>query len=377
MSSTLDRPVPIIHSHTGIRGIAAMCVFLAHLCEFYQGWGYDLIGVQLLFRQEYALDLFFILSGFILNWVYLSNRSTFNWPSYLKARVARIMPLYYLTTGICFSIHFNNFFGNSIYQCWKNKALIILSNALLLSGVLGGWNMTLNGPAWSISVEFFCYLALFPILLVINGLLMRNRIGLPVSVLLVVFLTHCLVISYHAPPILIHHWNWDSANLARGVSGFSLGFLLCTIFRLGSKVKPHASFITLLISVCVVGFFLAEFCFPPNVIEYLLPLVVFFTAYDLGFSAILLNLEFVQWLGERSYSIYLWHSICLTVFTQLFRLFFQHAGIAHMTVLWAFIYGLFVVTGVLVISNLSYGYFEQPCRDFIRKFWKIKNPSFN
>ena len=150
MSSTLDRPVPIIHSHTGIRGIAAMCVFLAHLCEFYQGWGYDLIGVQLLFRQEYALDLFFILSGFILNWVYLSNRSTFNWPSYLKARVARIMPLYYLTTGICFSIHFNNFFGNSIYQCWKNKALIILSNALLLSGVLGGWNMTLNGPAWSI-----------------------------------------------------------------------------------------------------------------------------------------------------------------------------------------------------------------------------------
>jgi peptidoglycan/LPS O-acetylase OafA/YrhL len=98
-TTSIKTSAPAIYSHTGLRGIAAMYVLLFHLlwaggdlrankfCQWFQ-WG------------GYSVDLFFILSGFILNWVYLSSAAAMNWETYLKARVARILPLYLLHSFI-------------------------------------------------------------------------------------------------------------------------------------------------------------------------------------------------------------------------------------------------------------------------------------
>ena len=97
MTNTANKSAQVIYSHTGLRGLAALYVVVFHTLltdkfpeknAFHYFFSF---GV-------YSVDLFFILSGFILNWVYGGKRAQINWPSYLWARAARILPLYYLVS---------------------------------------------------------------------------------------------------------------------------------------------------------------------------------------------------------------------------------------------------------------------------------------
>ncbi len=68
----------------GLRGIAIILVLLLHLFNVHLGW----IGV----------DLFFVLSGFLITRILLeSERSFKSYTNFLMRRVLRIFPLYYLT----------------------------------------------------------------------------------------------------------------------------------------------------------------------------------------------------------------------------------------------------------------------------------------
>ena len=87
-----------IYSHTALRGIAAASVFLSHLYEEYRtAWHLDPKAFTLFLWSWPAVDLFFMLSGFILCWVYLGRDVSPDWKDYLLARLGRILPLYYLT----------------------------------------------------------------------------------------------------------------------------------------------------------------------------------------------------------------------------------------------------------------------------------------
>ena len=88
-----------IYSHTGLRGIAAMCVFIYHIyLSQAVTWNLNYSFFRFFEWRTYAVDLFFVLSGFILYWVYFNKNVAINWRSYLSARVARIFPIYYLTS---------------------------------------------------------------------------------------------------------------------------------------------------------------------------------------------------------------------------------------------------------------------------------------
>jgi peptidoglycan/LPS O-acetylase OafA/YrhL len=67
-------PPPVIFTHTGLRGIAAMAVLLAHLNAYSIAGVFDQdIYVALFYWHSFAVDLFFVLSGFILHWVYVDR----------------------------------------------------------------------------------------------------------------------------------------------------------------------------------------------------------------------------------------------------------------------------------------------------------------
>ena len=171
--------VPIIYSHTALRGIAAMYVVVFHLL------GYDTSDfstknalAQFFQWGRHSVDLFFILSGFILNWVYLSNTAKLNWSSYLRARVARILPLYYLTTALFIPIIIYSFLKYGYAYVGEGIKIKLVLNTLLVSGILSGAEGTINFPAWSIGVEFFCYLAVFPLLVILERRLACKSYGL-------------------------------------------------------------------------------------------------------------------------------------------------------------------------------------------------------
>ena len=116
-----------------------------------------------------AVDLFFVLSGFIMAYTYaadFSARGLRAFPEFLLKRVARIVPLSIVTVLLILLVGATTtgWFGRNIFYASHDLVFDTVCNLLLLQGLIAGTN--LNGPSWSISTEFVAYL-LFPILFAI------------------------------------------------------------------------------------------------------------------------------------------------------------------------------------------------------------------
>ncbi len=330
-----------IQSHTGLRGIAATLVFIFHLYQ-------DLLAPKYWFLGIYAVDLFFILSGFILNWVYLSKNNKINWQSYSMARVARILPLYYLTTIAAIPLIYHSFLSKNTYSIFFD----ILSNALLVTAVFN--KFIFNGPAWSISVEWFCYFIIFPALVLIRSKLLNNRYGVFISAVLVVTLMRLFIICYRGGLSQGFDIFWMKA-LEKGIVCFAMGFFICFLFEKINlnkwpRVFFEVSIFLLLIVICMGCFRII----PPHIILYAFPFLIFLTAYGKGYVVKFLENPIAQWLGTRSYSIYLWHWL-LIEYTSSVR---NNLNIV--------IYSVGILVLVALVSELSFRYFEMPLRDKIR-----------
>ncbi len=216
-------------------------------------------------------------------------------------------------------------------------------------------------------MEFFCYLSLFPFLVLAGRFLAKRSYGTAISGGLVLLFSHCLALCYQITPVTLYHWSWDSSWLARGLCGFSLGFFLCFLYRASSGWTPRIGLINLMLFASLGMFILTlSGTIPSHLLLYGFPVLVFFSAFDQGVAAVILKQSFFQWLGERSYSIYLWHMPVLTFFRSLgvpfCARFFKISAVPGFM-------RLTIVAGVvLIVSELSYRYFELPCRRQIRRF---------
>lgn len=149
---------------TGMRGIAAWWVVLFHFREFLPaatpGW------LMRWFDHGYlAVDLFFVLSGFIIAYNYLDAFPSFTWGRYLRflgVRIARIYPLHlfmlllFLLNPLAITLAASQAVDWTRYS----PGYFLLSVLLLQNWGFTG-NLAWNVPAWSISTEWMAYL-LFP-----------------------------------------------------------------------------------------------------------------------------------------------------------------------------------------------------------------------
>lgn len=145
-------------SLTSLRIFAASIVVLYHF-KTNVALPAELLG-PLEFGQT-GVDLFFMLSGFILAYVYRRqfDARAFDHRRFLQKRLARIYPVHLVTMLIV-----------AAWYLWEQAALggvgpnpyDVLANVLLIHawGTVDG--VALNYPSWSISAEWFAYLA-FPI----------------------------------------------------------------------------------------------------------------------------------------------------------------------------------------------------------------------
>ena len=87
-----------LKSLTGLRIVAAGWVLVYH---FRNRLGLDLEQVGMIDKGYLGVDLFFILSGFILSHVYVRAwaEGRFPYSSFLWARLARLYPVHLLTLG--------------------------------------------------------------------------------------------------------------------------------------------------------------------------------------------------------------------------------------------------------------------------------------
>jgi peptidoglycan/LPS O-acetylase OafA/YrhL len=114
-------------------------------------------------KGSLGVELFFVLSGFILSHVYLASfgERTFSYRGFLWARLARIYPLHLATLlGLGLLVGAAVMLGvpsGSDALVWSSLPAQLSLTQAWGFGLDGGW----NHPSWSISAEWFAYLA-FP-----------------------------------------------------------------------------------------------------------------------------------------------------------------------------------------------------------------------
>lgn len=281
------------------------------------------------------VDLFFVISGFVFSHVYLSEgnlKSGVTFRSFMIARIARLYPLHLLTfvliiPAIAIGVGLPHDYAN-----FDIKHALLNLLMLQVSGLNDG--LSFNIPAWSISVEIFCYLAFICCALVSGRTL---KWFAPCAIIVGLLVT--------ADP----HAELD--HIARGFVGFFVGHI---VWRNRHRRVPTL----LLIIAAVVPFF-----FSPPLMSYgaYLSLTVWPAVLLLSMRCAFLNASLFRWLGERSYSIYLIHA---PVYYWISALFFDGGPAPRAD--WVPL-NLMCVVLILVASDISYRYFENPLRQRIKE----------
>lgn len=157
-------PLPAqIPSLTSLRFFAAFWVLVLHLALFVN---IPVIGGSTLLENgDLGVDLFFILSGFILTHVYAEAALTgrFRALTFVWNRIARIYPAYLVTTAAMVALSLvatalDAAHGDLLWGRYVAATLLMVQSWGLFDIVM------LNGPSWSVSAEWFAYLS-FPVLL--------------------------------------------------------------------------------------------------------------------------------------------------------------------------------------------------------------------
>jgi peptidoglycan/LPS O-acetylase OafA/YrhL len=134
----------------GVRGIAAIMVFFHHVCFtsiIPAGWG---LGVLLLYRASVwgrtGVDLFFVLSGFLITSLLIEARSQSSYyHDFYWKRALRILPLY----AVCLL--------GVLLLIPGMRGYVVLS-ALFLSNFASVFHIAGDGPFWTLAIEEQFYL---------------------------------------------------------------------------------------------------------------------------------------------------------------------------------------------------------------------------
>jgi peptidoglycan/LPS O-acetylase OafA/YrhL len=152
-------------SLTGLRFVLAIWIALFHFGDMYDPTGVG--SWSLMQLGAVRVDVFFVLSGFVLTHVYWARTDAkFDFSGFLQARFARLLPLHLLALAILGALVVAGKFLGRTAEVAQYTLQGLIANVFMLQswGIAGSNNW--NFPAWTISAEFFGYL-LFPLFLVL------------------------------------------------------------------------------------------------------------------------------------------------------------------------------------------------------------------
>ncbi|HKQ11399.1 MAG TPA: acyltransferase [Rhizomicrobium sp.] len=294
---------------TSLRGIAAMAVIAMHFSATMQ---INATGnfPSLAPSGQLAVDVFFVLSGFIMAYTYLplfeAESSLAAYCIFLVKRAARILPLNIAITVLLVAavllsgpVLSKSLFPHVVLNNWP---VDLAANAMMLPGL--GIGTSINWPAWSISVEFAAYL-MFPLFLVCI-FHPRPIVSAATSIAACMLLIAVCLTDGHLAPDGIHNHPWPWRDLGRCISEFVLGLGVYRIYRSGRLADLFEKDATILgISIAIL---LLVVCRSPNlfVLPFFPPLILALSL-NKGWVARLMSMRFLHFLGVISFSLYLVH----------------------------------------------------------------------
>ncbi|MBB5572324.1 MULTISPECIES: acyltransferase family protein [Rhizobium] len=304
-----------------LRAIAAISVLCFHVSDAY--------GLE--FRVGAAgVDIFFVISGFIM-WVTTEGKPV-GPQEFMVRRLFRIVPLYWIATVATFvmAVLKPQFFFN------MDTTVGNLIGSLLFLPVMKGEAMhPIVEQGWTLSYEMFFYL-IFSISLLLPEF---RRPWFLMAALVTVVMAHYLLplgyLSVFTEPVILE---------------FAAGIVIGRLWKQGFRLSFHAS-----IGLMVVGFvlLLASDLMPhvDRAVRWGIPAVLLlsgavFAERERGVP----KLSFLHFLGDASYSIYIWHVLTGVLVTALLlRIGVRHAA-----------QPVFLALGSLAFAIVCYLFIERP-----------------
>jgi peptidoglycan/LPS O-acetylase OafA/YrhL len=291
----------------GLRAFAVWLVFLTHLSENFGAVVYHVNAsgtpmselpegkLKLLAwaaRSHYGVDLFFILSGFLVMRMMIARQGRFNLLAYLWQRVLRIYPAFLLSLVVVTWISVRD----GLIQYAPD---VFLKNLFLLNGLVDFGVPGYNGVTWSLTFEFLFYI-LCPIVLLFAPLgVLRSPLRyslFAVGVFLILmclhqFYTRCVM--FLAGGLLAVHRDEELAAIVEKIPEWVVVGLYLTATTIFA-VKTNIQWDRFAPMFCVVG-----------------SLLVAKACYGRGLLNRLCNTVGMRCVGNLSYSFYLIHGICI------------------------------------------------------------------
>lgn len=361
----------VVGSFEGARGVAALLVAIYHFALLFP---FELPYPTVVRYGYLFVDLFFVLSGYVICASYESRLETVNdlW-TFVIRRFGRLFPLLIAST-LAFVLVPN------LYALVKH-AMVLLGHASLFhdphpvaylvpsfAEVVATLTMThglgmfdkaiLNFVSWSISTEFYTYMLFALACLFVSG---RSRIALFAVVSVSAFATTCWA------SLMLHDCvaTRDCLNitydfgLTRCMTSFFLG---CLTYHAARQMRPRDNALQTCALLAVYAVFAATDRVP--LMAFACPLVfallILSLSSDRGYAARALNTAPAQLLGRCSYSIYLMHPVLIKAIGLATR---------HLSGSVTGLVTLAVYTVALVmISALTYRYIEAPFRDLFNRW---------
>jgi peptidoglycan/LPS O-acetylase OafA/YrhL len=372
-SQPADRSKPSLNALTGLRFLAAMGVVFFHFSQpILQGRSYILFNLA---GSGYiAVDLFYLLSGFILAYSYLSPEGKLlgSRRNFYVSRFARIYPAYFLAfilaapSDISTSLHVNHL------ATAVAKLAISAGSVLTLQQAWTPWTAwDWNYPAWSVSVEVFFYL-LFP-WLAIRLARVKQTSALPLAGLfwllglVAPFVLWALKGATGQPSKADHLQMAIEFTPIFRLPEFAIGILLGRAYVLGRFRRLNGSLLatTAFVSIFAVLAFCPKLPHPllaNGLLAPLFALLIVSLAQAKGPIAWFLALPFMVTLGEASYGIY--------ILQIPLALLINRPPPYHS------IRVLFIYCALLVVcSVVSWRFVESPLRKNIRR-WLSKTADY-
>jgi peptidoglycan/LPS O-acetylase OafA/YrhL len=354
-----------VEALTGLRGLAVLLVFIGHLAQFYLPPAPALEPMR--HAAFWGMTLFFTLSGFVIHWNYGAQlRPRAAWWQFFVARFSRLFPLHFAAVVLAALVVGNPPLGKTLLhvamlQAWPYPP--------------GGINMAWYNT-WSISVEWFCYLAYAAIG---AAVLQRWRFGsMPLLALVIVgsLAIHAAVggsadesgmwLRYHSPYL----------HLLEFVTGGVAAKVVMERQARGASALPE---LVVLIAFAATLIFQQYTTLGAGTeINYLIsPLVAvtLIVACDpRGLLAEALASRWLCWVGDRSYSIYLIQAVLMIHFgAVLERLGYAPSHSASFASIgYGIVLCVLVIAAVLGLSDLSWRFYEMPARRYLNRLRSVR-----
>lgn len=372
-----------IDALTGIRIIAASYVLLFHIGVFFVIPLFPEIGYyyNFLFGGGWmGVDLFFLLSGFIISYNYHDSFQEFNISTYLDflvKRLARIYPVHFFCLTVLFVIVVFKF-GDSFWLGNENAAMAVtheIRNDFSLKGLFSSlflvhaWNApfysisqsTWVAASWSVSCEWLAYI-LFPLtVLLLSVFKQRRSLYFIFAAVYIITLVIFVLLAVDKQPLL------ESSQVVRIFFGFTIGVVLYKMYELHSESgKPMSRWmLNLVMGICVLSIFSGWLVF-----SYSWMMVVFswlIYAIACGHLTIpkLSSASFIYG-GKLSYSLYMVHGTTLVIYSELIGT----ANFLDESVLFKYMYIASYIVLTFGGAVFCYHFIEEPSRRAIIKRWR-------